>query len=188
MGRGCCSSVDAWRAPLWVDPHPWLEPVTAPDDRDEEGQAEHETLTGAAEGPDLDAEHAVTKPEERRRSRAISWRTLAVCTLVALVAALLAGIIAARTTRQASDTSSDAVLRDAEDLPEMALPTLDGEGEIDLARYRGMPLVVNFWGSWCQPCVREMPAFQRVHASLEPVLKGRAGEVADWLRSGRRME
>jgi thiol-disulfide isomerase/thioredoxin len=28
------------------------------------------------------------------------------------------------------------------------------------------PVVVNFFASWCQPCIREMPAFERVHQDL----------------------
>ena len=31
------------------------------------------------------------------------------------------------------------------------------------ADYRGRPLVVNFWASWCPPCVAEMPDFEAVH-------------------------
>jgi thiol-disulfide isomerase/thioredoxin len=38
--------------------------------------------------------------------------------------------------------------------------TLDG-GELALASLRGRPLVLNFWASWCAPCVREMPALDR---------------------------
>jgi cytochrome c biogenesis protein CcmG/thiol:disulfide interchange protein DsbE len=55
---------------------------------------------------------------------------------------------------------------------EMPLPevTLDGFAEgppIDLAAYGGEPLVVNFWASWCAPCVEEMPDFQRVAADTQ---------------------
>ncbi len=31
------------------------------------------------------------------------------------------------------------------------------------ARYRGTPLVVNFFASWCAPCLAEMPDFEQVH-------------------------
>lgn len=35
--------------------------------------------------------------------------------------------------------------------------------EVDLARFVGRPLVVNFWFSDCPPCKREMPALQTAH-------------------------
>ena len=40
-------------------------------------------------------------------------------------------------------------------------------GELSLASLRGRPLLVNFWATWCPPCVEELPmieAFWREHA------------------------
>ncbi len=34
--------------------------------------------------------------------------------------------------------------------------------EVNLSDFRGQPLVVNFWASWCPPCVWEMPDFNQV--------------------------
>lgn len=54
-------------------------------------------------------------------------------------------------------------------LPDMILPALGDFGPAggrDLGDLRGEPLVINFWASWCAPCVREMPALQRVSNDL----------------------
>jgi thiol-disulfide isomerase/thioredoxin len=42
----------------------------------------------------------------------------------------------------------------------LAFPRLGG-GEVDFARLRGRPLLLNFWATWCPPCVREMPLLDR---------------------------
>ena len=42
--------------------------------------------------------------------------------------------------------------------PELSLKCLDGE-TIRLSDYRGKVLVVNFWATWCPPCIAEIPHF-----------------------------
>lgn len=36
-------------------------------------------------------------------------------------------------------------------------------GELALASLKGKPLVINFWATWCAPCVHEMPEIDRFH-------------------------
>lgn len=62
----------------------------------------------------------------------------------------------------------DPTARDRVDLPgpedylQIELPRLDGEGSLRLADLAGRPAVVNFFASWCAPCVTEMPEIEEV--------------------------
>jgi peroxiredoxin len=49
--------------------------------------------------------------------------------------------------------------------PALCLPGLDGS-TTDLAAFRGSVVVLNFWASWCPPCVHEMPSLEGLHRAL----------------------
>jgi cytochrome c biogenesis protein CcmG/thiol:disulfide interchange protein DsbE len=45
--------------------------------------------------------------------------------------------------------------------PAFTLRRLEGPGKVSLASYRGRPVVLNFWASWCEPCKSEAAVLER---------------------------
>jgi len=58
-------------------------------------------------------------------------------------------------------------LKTGQTAPTFTLPLLQG-GESSLESYRGKFVLVNFWATWCAPCVQEMPSLERLHQVLGP--------------------
>ena len=49
-------------------------------------------------------------------------------------------------------------------------------GEISLADFKGVPVLVNLWATWCAPCVKELPTLDKLAASHR--VDGQLGVVA----------
>jgi cytochrome c biogenesis protein CcmG/thiol:disulfide interchange protein DsbE len=103
----------------------------------------------------------------RARPRARGLRRVGVVLALA-VSAAAALVVAGRLVGQPSTTAGvvvEGVAVVGRPAPRVELPGLRG-GRVRLADLRGRPVVLNFWASWCPPCLAEMPEFQRVHRRL----------------------
>ncbi|MCS6944524.1 MAG: TlpA disulfide reductase family protein [Sutterellaceae bacterium] len=85
--------------------------------------------------------------------RARVW--LATFAIAVLAAGAGAGLALWRLQSEAAASQASATLFG------LTLPDADGRPQT-LAQWRGRPLVINFWATWCAPCVEEMPDLQRV--------------------------
>lgn len=55
-------------------------------------------------------------------------------------------------------------------LPELTLQTIDGQ-EVRTAAWQGQVVIVNFWASWCAPCIEEVPSLIRLSQAMAGEIK-----------------
>jgi cytochrome c biogenesis protein CcmG/thiol:disulfide interchange protein DsbE len=95
----------------------------------------------------------------------------AVPSVALVVAAALVALLVYGVAVKGTDTTLDeAVMKGRRPpLPDATrtMPLVDGSGSKSVSDYRGKVVVVNIWGSWCEPCASEAPILQRAQAKLE---------------------
>lgn len=93
--------------------------------------------------------------QQRLRRRRVTKAALIRFAVLLLVLALVGAMLATTVARRNAQASA------VEHLYATSLP--DAEGRLQaLSQWRGRYLVVNFWATWCAPCVAEMPQLDRL--------------------------
>lgn len=88
--------------------------------------------------------------------------------LFALICVVFAGIGVYTGMHAASSATSLAATAPAvSNLFKQAMPDANGNAQ-SFAQWQGKPMVVNFWATWCGPCVEEMPALSALQTEVVP--------------------
>lgn len=93
-------------------------------------------------------------------------RNTGILSIVAVLSAIMGVYVANHQSQQLaeeirSNSAQHPATTPVQQLFSLQLP--DSEGQMQaLSQWRGKPLVLNFWASWCTPCVKEMPELSKL--------------------------
>lgn len=88
----------------------------------------------------------------------MTGRSTSLILVLAVLAAILGGLVQHRWQSPAAANADTAII--GQPLPALVLSDLQGHPHT-LTDYLGRRLLLNFWASWCGPCVEEMPALNQ---------------------------
>ena len=65
-------------------------------------------------------------------------------------------------TRKIKSSNSPVIAEVGKQAPQISLPALGG-GDVKFSSSKGKVVFVNFWATWCAPCIEEMPLMEVLH-------------------------
>ena len=89
------------------------------------------------------------------------WKVVAGCAVAAVIAAALVVGLTRDSGGSPTIISGGPDLDGTANAPAVAGPNLVTGKRLSLADYRGKPVFINYWASWCGPCRKEAPEIKR---------------------------
>lgn len=124
-------------------------------------EAAVDVLTDPEKRRAYDASHGMTSRAEKKR---VSAREIVYGVLGVLLGLLvLSGVWLASGGKPQTSSAMTEVRPYA--APNFTLKNLEGQ-TVSLSDYQGKVVLINFWGTWCEPCKQETPALQSAYDKL----------------------
>ncbi|MCD6452746.1 MAG: TlpA family protein disulfide reductase [Dehalococcoidales bacterium] len=82
--------------------------------------------------------------------------------LTVMLASLSLGLVIAGCSRDSAPPKAIV----GQQAPDFQLPDIDGQ-MVSLSDFSGQPILINFWGTGCPPCISEMPSLQQVYEDTQ---------------------
>ena len=92
------------------------------------------------------------RPSGQPRRRWLTW--------IVGAAAVITGAGLAWRQTSLTDSQNDIKMKESADFWDMHFATPSGK-DLTMQAFRGKPLLLNFWATWCPPCVEELPLLER---------------------------